>query len=442
MRYHCQNCDARFELAENDAVRCPSCFWTSSVRCLDEPQEKRSLSPKMEKVKKESLCAEKNTPLSKELAGRGRSAIRLFLLAMLLLAAAVFAAQSLRGVSRSNLFPKGTSIQPFKADVRKPALTQPKSSVTDPLAVLSGEEKSILLSRPDFSIPRKLTADESDMLTRRVDFSAEAPASPRLVFWTAEKFQDYLTAEQKKRGIHFTGSYEHALTKLFKDRYLKAEQLVNEGAYGAARLELLNSLVFPVYANDIRLHRAVGLVMLQGLIHDTLSKIKTLNAYLFKQSVEQELGDLRENYEGFFALAGKEDWNEAFAFAGRLEEKAKALEEKLKMLNVEYPPSISRIDEDIRKSLFVQEEGLLGMSTMMNSILADLRIKKTALQQNTTDSLQSVKTKYEAGLSAIGEKKWNEAKAFLEEIGYPPEIASDAKQKAAILSKLIPKTEN
>ena len=429
IRYYCQNCEKEFKLAENETPRCPFCFWTSAIRPLDEVDNS-------EAVLKKNASPEENISNKKKISPQSL-ALGIFLIVLGLLAAWLFIKKPFHHDPS-----KAESAVNVESDTSKKSETktiQPEPQ--DIAAALSEEEKAVLLNQVPIPIPRKLSEDETQILNRRVDFSADEERIPQMKFWTIDDFKKFLKKQQQSRGIYFSWGYEHALTNLFMDHYLKAEALIQSSQYEAAQLELFNSLVFPVYANDIRLHRAVALVMLQDLIKDTLDKIKALNSYLLKQKLAQEVRELRENYDGFFEVVKKEDWEEALRFVERLEEKAKSIETQIKQSNVQYPPVVSKIDEDIQRGLSFQDEPASSFSTSLNSLLTDLRIKRNTLQQNMTKSLESVKDQYETALKAIQEKKWGEAQSALESISYPPEIAADAKHKAAILEKLTQKSK-
>ncbi len=430
IRYHCQNCDKYFELPASDSPRCPSCFWTSAIRSLDEEIIKK------EPVKKEKV-------LTQRTGGKPAASLSpfgIFLIGVLIVLAGYFLIKE-KKVPAIKIFLGGAeqSTEKRKASSEKPA-HQPSEQIplADPLAALSEDERAVIAARVEIAIPRTLSNDETQIIKKKVELAVDQIAIPKVKFWTKDSFQDYLTREQKRRGIHFSGGYENKLVKLFEDHYLKAEQLVSAGQAEAAQNELLQSLVFPVYSNDLRLHRAVALVMLEPFIGDVISKIKILNAETTQQGIAQSMRELQENYEGFFMVVKDNDWKQALAYIERLEGNAKSIEIKLNQSEVSYPPVIQQIDQDIRKGLFGVPSNA-AVSTTLNSILADLRIKKSLLQQNAPDFLKKMKDDYEKAMKAIDEKKWQDASPILESISYPPELVQDAKHKAAILGKLVRK---
>ncbi|MBI4388447.1 MAG: zinc ribbon domain-containing protein [Candidatus Omnitrophica bacterium] len=439
IRYHCQNCGKHFELREEESPRCPSCFWTSSIRSLDEPEA-------LERKPTSAARPTRDFPFKIMPVKVPKAFFQFLWIAILIL---------LIGSGFYYLVVKTKLVQKIGQSIsKKSSTTQVSSTALKPKAassnasahakaslplLLSEEERTVLTNKESIAIPRKLSEDEMEIVNRRVDFPIDGQALPALKFWSEKEFKDFLTTEQKARGIQFSWGYEHSLNKLFTEHYLKAGGLFQKKEIDPAQQELFKALLFPVYSNDIRLHRAVALVMLQKYISDVLEKVKALNGYTLQQTVAQGLNDLKENYDGFFGVAKQSNWDEALQFIQRLEDKAKLLETEINQFEVKPSPVISQIDPDIQRGLSFHRETASTLTSNLNSILADLRIKKKTLEQNTSKSLETVKTKYEAALVAIQDQKWQEALTLLESVAYPPEAADDAKRKTAVLLRLVEK---
>lgn len=431
-RCRCQNCGKEFELGEQDELRCPGCFWTSSVVRLDEAAKEGPVAHPSKALTDAKVKAKKRI-------GQALRFLLYLALAAFVVGGLIFGLKSKSERSGAPIKPPQKTTEPQAPKKEKPAVEKIPAAEPDLSVLLSEEEKALLSNVIPIEIPRKLTDEEKEILGRKVSFSGDEGKPPVLRFWSQAQFDDFLTASQSQRQIHFPWRYERSLRKLFRDHYLRAEGLSREMDWEGARLELLNALVFPIYGNDLRLHRSVALVMLKAYIDEVLGKIKMINGFLSKQGAIQELEDLKENYEGLFVLISEENWNEALPFIERLEERAKALETRSKGTEIQYPPVMAQIDPDIQKGLMAGGETEVALSTSINSVLADLKIKKSVIRQNTTLSLEEVKSKYESAVRAIEDKRWAEAREILNTISYPSDIASDAKAKSAILTKLVGK---
>ena len=432
--YYCQNCEKRFELTEGQIPRCPNCFWTTSIRRLDEMETPASQSRGFSKAAKSG---------GKKLSPKIFIALLIILAVGLLMVVlpSVFKKENLQrtwsAISTHGVWKHGPSKQKDGKTTIPAPFSKLEPTSTDPLSLLSQDERYILASRIAFGIPRKLTPDETQMLSKRVDFSIDVSQPPQFKFWTLEAFDNALSNQQKKRGIYFSGGYENSLRKLFKNHYLKAGEALNAGQLLESRDELLNSLLFPLYQNNPRLHKSVALVMLQEFINEVLGKIQVLNSYLMTQGLSESITQVRKDYGSLFSLIDAQNWDEAFALSQKLESQAKSIDDQTKQsTGVQYPSIVAQIDADVQKGLFMQDQATIPISTGLGSLLADLRIKKKAFQQNTAQALQPMKDKYESALSAIREHRWQDAKSALESIEFPMEVLEDAKQKLAILSKL------
>lgn len=430
MRFECQNCEKKFELSENSELRCPFCFWTTSVRSLDQSREDKP---------KESKPLKASAPLSFKFDLRF-----VFIPAVVAGIIAIFiyllksgAIQKTGEVIQRNIS-KGNSSELIKKPESAP---EPASQSDDLSSLFSESDLGVLNNSVPFEIPRKLTEEELGILNRKVELNINIEELGHLQFWTLDDFKKFLKTEQARRQIYFSWGYEKSLIDLFENHYLKAQTLFVSGQAEAARTELLNALVIPSYSQDLRIHRSVGLVMLKGFIDDAVKKIKVLNTYSVRSGILQDLSQLKEDYGEFLNLVNGLQWDSALSFASRLQERAKNLDVQARQFDVVYPPVFAQIDADIKASLNVPSEDIVSASTDLNSFLTDLKIKTKIIEQNTPSALQAAKNQYESAVQAMKEKKWTEARLGFESIFYPPEIAEDAKRKSAILSKIAPSAE-
>lgn len=420
IRYYCQNCDHRFTLGSEESLRCPKCFWTTSVQRVDDERKEEPSFRNKEKVK----SAPKSLSLSAFLPIIRLAGAIVFILIVWMIGKSVF-----QKFQSKEKMPR-ISVDPVPAV----PLTPPK----DPSTLLSEEEKQILSKKIDLTIPRKLSSEENEIIVRRVDLSVEnvTPASG-LRFWTMDDFKNFLTQEQQRRKIYFPSGYKSALAKLFKDHYLKAESEVKNMHLSEARTELFNALLFPVYSKDIRLHRGVALVMLQGYINDIIGKIHRLDSMIASQVSLEALSRLKSDYDSMFHSAESGLWNDVLTKINQMEEKAKLLESELRKIDTHYPPFFTQIDPDIQRGLSNSSAKEIPILTNLSSLLIDLKLKKKQIEQNLDSNLEKVKAQYETALKAIQISNWEEAKSALQSITYPPEVVSDAKQKLAVLEKLL-----
>jgi hypothetical protein len=319
---------------------------------------------------------------------------------------------------------------PKEAPLPAPAVPQ------DPFLPLSAEEREVLFGKMQFEIPRTLTEDESEILSRRVDLAFESAGGSPLPLWSKEQFKDFLENQQRSRGVYFGRGYERKLESMFDEHYVKAGEAWQGGRIEEARSEFLSALVFPIYRNDLKFHRAVALVMLQPFINDVLGKIHRLNAAVLGAQLSDSIRTIRESYDALFGMIKEKAWDKAYAHAQPLAQEVRAADERAKRMELGYPSIYQQIDADIQKGLARQDEALEPISVGLGSILADLRIKGELLKQNTEESLRAVKARYEETVQAIDDGRIDDALGLLKEITFPPELSEDARKKEAILVKV------
>ncbi len=154
------------------------------------------------------------------------------------------------------------------------------------------------------------------------------------------------------------------------------------------------------------------------------------------RQLEESTQKLESDYGSLLRLIESRDWSGALKLLPAIEAEAKELEQRAKLAQVAYPPVMAQIDEDVRKGIGRQDEELVPISTGLNSLVADLRIKKKVIEQNTDEALAQARDKYNQALAAIVESRWADALDLLKAIEYPQEILEDTRQKEAILRKI------
>jgi len=426
--YYCEHCGKKFEAPETIVQRCPSCFWTTSVHLVGEPARQIKENPN-KSVK---------SPLPKlKLSSPPPKFIKIFIIVAFMFSV-LWILKTVLSQNRGVLGNAKTNFQrkePESGLQQKPA-TENSSSPKSAPVTLSNSDREILSREVKLEIPREFSADESEILNRQVDFPFQNGQFQKSKVWSPDEFEAFLAKQQKTKGIYFSWGYERKLVQLFKEHYLKSNEMLSKGDYEAARLELIQALVFPIYSNNIIHHKAVALVMLQPYINDVLSKIRQLNMYLLMERVKNLIQPVEARYKTVLSLITEKNIDQAFTLVESLENDIESINQAAKQTQIDYPPAVAQIDSDIRRGIDLQDEALEPVATGLNSIATDLRLKKKSLSQNLPGSLRATEQEYEKALSAIREQKWQEALLALEKIQFPSELADDARQKEAVIKKL------
>ena len=255
--------------------------------------------------------------------------------------------------------------------------------------------------------------------------------------WSREDFRVLLRAEQAKRKIPLGGWYVRRLTKIFDEHYSAAGRLVSSGDYVLARESLLKSISFPVYQNDVKLYRAVVLVMLQPYINDVIGKISVLNQHLFNERLSTQAQAIFKAYQSLPAPLDLRDWDETLRSIKALREQVASFGKSAEGSSVEYPPAFAQVDADIQAVIQRTAVPNPEKAADFKTLLVDLDLKEKVAKQNTAEALAEVQKQYEQALHFIEEKKWQEAYNRLGEITFPSELVEEARRKAAIIEKLL-----
>jgi hypothetical protein len=298
-RFVCDHCGKKFELETPAAKECPFCFWSSSVKREDELLPgKKSVSP-----------SPKAAPFKLDLGiifGNLKHLLRP-LLFLIILAAVGFSAYKAYKIftSASSRNWKAFSIKPPSDDKR------PEKVVTDPVEVLSAQEKETLSREVTIPVDRAPDPGEQTILSRAVPFQTGWVEKLPSAVWTVEQYQKMIADQEAFYKISFARSYRKKLEELFKAKYLAAADAFANGDVLAARNLWVESFAFPLYSDDLKKHRAVALTMLRPFINDTLLKVSAMNQSLLdrgKRSKEQVLG---VEYHKLAGLVAQKKWPEA-----------------------------------------------------------------------------------------------------------------------------------
>ncbi len=428
MKYRCSHCHQIFELAEKEFHRCPNCFWTTSLVPLEEGSE-TSAAPVLPPAPNVS---------HKEPAFRKFAPLFIILPALAALTFILIAnwdrVQSLR-----SFFPTGlpkespktieTGMKPFKVN---PEEAQ---------KLLTSEERAQLVRPFQITIPRQMSEDEEEILKKQVAFPAKLSDKPKLTPWAKEDFEKMLESEQKQRKILLGWLYVRSVTKVFDENYPAAVRAFEKGNFSEAREFFVQSLAFPIYHGDLKLHRAVVLVMLRPYINDVIGKIATLNQYMLSQTLAAEAQAIFESYQALFPIMELHEWGRALEAMNSLKEKIAAFEGHPQG-QVQEPNSLREIDPEIQSAIRAEAAPRPEGAVSLKALSVDLDLKEKIIRQNTSEELSKIQKQYEQALGLLERGNWQEAESALRLIEYPPELVTDARQKLAILEKAAALQEN
>lgn len=431
-RYTCSNCGKKFELPEPQAVECPFCYWSSSVRREDEiAAEKRN-----------GFAADKKRGTEKKHKITSGSIFKnlKFLLRVVLwagiLAGLVFSVYLVYQKFFSFQRPKAQSlsIQFSKEETRQ------KSSLAARVAALSPEEKEILHRSVTVSANRVPSQAEQEILQKTVPFETGWAENLPSAVWTLDQYKKIIQEQESRYKMPFSRSYRNKLEALFKEKYLPASEAFIKGDSLMARNLWMESLAFPTYSSDIKKHRAVALTMLRPFINDTLAKISVMNQCLIDKDKRAKEQTLSVAYQNLLEQIAQKRWKEALASIGKMDPLEKELRQsaKLPVTPPQYPSSFATIDQDIQRALMDLLSPKPSTIADLQPLQQDLVEKKEVLETFTDDYIKTVTENYQNALRLIREEQWTEAIQALESIQGPALLQEDAAQKITILKKITP----
>ena len=427
VRYVCTHCGRHFEAEEKEILECPGCFWSTSVK-KEEDATRLEKDPPAVKV----------TPASSPKLPVNFSFLKPFLLGLIailfLLLFFVF------------ILPKTASIlsshkkDASKRDIKGPAeMERSKAGATDSGAQpLNLEERNILARKIDLSVDRPLSEEEQKILSNKTPFKTGFIQKLPSQTWTFEGFKQMIAEQERFYKVSLPKSYKNKLEDLFKKKYLPAADAFKNGDSLAARNAWVESLAFPIYANDVKKHRGVVLTMIRPFITDTLSKIGAINSELVEGKIREKEKGVVEAYEKLLDLISKKSWQEASGQILELNQKLDAFSNPGQAAESapEYPAALSQVDEDIRATLFeilrVPPPAVADLEPMRRDIQAKRKVVESFLAAN----LEAAQAHYREGLDLIAQSKWKEAEEKLRGVDLPMALVQDAQEKIKILKRL------
>ena len=231
--------------------------------------------------------------------------------------------------------------------------------------------------------------------------------------------------------------YTRYLTQLFEKHYLAAAKFAASGDYVLARESLLKSISFHVYQNDVKLHRAVVLVMLRAYINDVIGKITVINQHLANERLKTKAQAIFDAYGSLSSTLDLRDWNKVLGLIQNLRQQVSSFETEAQSMTVDYPSAFAQLDSEIQAAIQKDAAPNLAKSVNFKALLIDLDLKEKVAKQNTAEALAETEKQYEQAFHFIDQKNWQEARKYLDQIAFPPELADDAKKKIELIDKLI-----
>ena len=410
VRYVCTHCGRKFEAEEKEILECPGCFWSTSVKREEDVAEPAALSGTDSSKKKFSFPSVDWKPIVFAL---------LAVAAFFLIVRVVAPALSKTAGSFKLSLPKAA--QPSAKEKEKPAPIPSAPAAAPGLQGLSPEEKNILAKRLQFLPDRPVSDEEHKLLDARAAFKtgySEKLPSPA---WTLESFKELIKNQEQAYQVPLPGSYKRKLSNLFEEKYLPAAEAFKAGDMIRARNGWVESLAFPVYANNIQKHRGVILTMLRPFITDTLSKIGVINSTLVEKKIRDRESDLAASYDKLTPLLNSKAWTEALDAVTALEHKLEAFAnpEKLAGGPSESPAAVKLVDQDIQATLFDLLTVPPPAVSDLDPLSRDLYMKKKVIQGFLPAALEPRQTSYNEGLEAIDRGDWTGAEKKFKEVYLP-----------------------
>lgn len=413
-KFVCTQCGHHFTAEPAESVICPRCFWSTSVK---KDEEKSPVA--MPKAPSKRLEKPPARPIRPALFfGKG-----VLLSGILFLGISLFVLRYLQ--SQREVLQKIDSKNAEVISTHAPELS------------LAPEGQEILFRRVARETKRELTESEQAILARHFSFSAPRvrglPSPP----WDQKQFEAFLKEEELHYRIRLERSYRRKLEELFKKHYAAAAKAFEEKDYLKARDEWIRSLTFPIYRNEVERHRGVVLTMLRSFINDTLLRIGALNALLTEKDLYEKEEKIKGLYQEFYAFLQEPSWEEANA---KLLELQTALPEaertQAAVATPPPPPEVTQVDAHLREVILAQVAPSTTSAPDWEALRRDLEEKERIIQSRLPESLEAAQKKYGEALALIQNRRWEEARAILESIDFPEELAKDAEEKLKVLSQL------
>jgi len=446
--YHCTHCTHQFEAPEKEGVECPSCFWTTTVVPAEEAAASASAAARPEKessskiIRNLWLILDALKPLFFAVVAGGvlwlgwrwfRPSFKPW--PFLSLPAIK------RDAGRISEEKKNAAVSIKMKASAEAGQKLPSEAAAGPGGFFLTENDNKILARFIQLDPvREPLEIEKKVLGRRVPLRTAKIEKLPSPAWTPEQFEQMLQTQEMYYKVPLPGSYRRKLKKLFTEKYLAAQQAYARGELLPARDLWVESLAFPIYADNIEKHRGVVLTMLRPFIGDTLSKIGALNGMLSEGSFRDSEAGLGGAYDQLNSALEKKDWKMAYGAASGIETLAAQLEEKAKSAPKipGYQPAAGRVDAGIGSALAdLLETAASPAIADLQPLLADVASKKRIAETFLPELFHEEFDAYAKARTLTDDGRWQEAKDLLAGIHRPAVLARDAEEKMAVLDKII-----
>lgn len=306
-------------------------------------------------------------------------------------------------------------------------------------SLLSPQEGEILNQCLPISEDRKLSKEEKKILDAKASFKSGFSEKLPSKAWTLENFEEMISQQENYYRVPLPRSYRKKAIAHFTQYYLPGAEAFKNGDLLAARDAWVASLALPAYSNDVQRHRGVALTMLRPFINDTLSKIGVINSVLVEKEIREREQKVVSAYSEVSRLIDKESWKKALEKMEEAQKTIDVLTGSQKPSSVPpYPPSLNRVDQDIQATLRgilqVPPPAIADWEPMRQDIVSKKNVIESLLPEKIKPRLEV----YQEACQLIRDKKWQKAKAKLQEVDLPEALAKDAAAKIQILKKLSP----
>lgn len=426
MKYHCAHCSKVFEAEEKDIIECPGCFWTSSVKRVDEAGDRAAEILNAPQAPKASF----KIPWS-------------LLLVFVILGGCVYAVffnwDRLKSLIPSNLANESIHIPESEEIAASETSSDPTSSLlTSPWDTLSEKDRNILSRRSVFTHERQVSAEENEILTYRAPYETGIVEKLPSGMWSLERFKQLVENQENVYRVPLPRSYKKKLEKHFVATHLPGNQAFENSEILAARDGWVSSLAIPMYSNDLKKHRGVALTMLRPFITDTLSKISAVNNILMERKIRDREIWLSESYGQLLVLLADRSWNKALSLSLKIKTEMDRLMEPEGIVNAppRYPMVYAQIDEGIRQTLAALQEIPTPAVSDYAPILVDINRKEAVIRSFMPVELEKQTMFFNRGMDGIQRKLAVEAIREFSKIEYPVALVSDAKEKMGVLKRI------
>lgn len=428
-RYVCTHCGRRFEAEEKETIECPGCYWSTTVKkeedLQEEKKETRVAAPKPQK----SLSLPRLSFLKPLLV--------IVLAGGLLAFGIIFLLPRLQSLSSSIQFPSLPSPKSkgHAADSKKGTPSAPASPV------LTEAEKNILQRRVELRPDRPVNPQEQSILKYQEPIKTGMVEKLPSQAWTLSNFKEMIAEQERFYKITLPHSYKKKLEAVFTEKYLPGQAAFEAGDLVKARNLWVESLVFPIYANDVAKHRGVVLTMIRAFINDTLSKIGSINSTLVEKAVREKERELSRTYQKLLETIPAKSWQEAYDLTHEMERRFNELENSSTAAGpaAPYPPTIQQVDSDVRTTLLSIQAPPPPSVADLTPLGKDVFNKRKVIQTFLPAFIEKQQAQYDDAVDSIVRAEWQEALKKLGQIEGRSILEQDAQEKIKILQKMSEK---